>query len=579
MSVGIGIIVFLLSFGYGIERLVISRISSLDELRMVDVTSSDNTALRLDRTVYNKISGFSGIERVIPQVSVVGKVTINRATTDVLVYAVPRSFMDATKLRPVQGDLFSNNQTFDSLKASLTDQGQVAGAETELAHGSMGQKRTEGNYSFNLTPGKVEPVWEHCAVDASILGYTVRVEGGYTGTEYWGGEYAPFDDFGRGAYDAQKDQYVGKWIMGDVALYEKKEDGGYLPLIGYTGHQAWKTGCLQERNVQVQPLPTFHQSDVLGIATDSASVTPAPLNTFDATVVSSDSSGIEMVVLDAAASACKTKVQAKLSYSSPPDGVAVVSTGFLNLLNLTAKQGIGKTFTSTFIIDKSLDPSLSGKTFTEDATFKIIGVMEDDNNTYAYIPYDNMKKLNIPNVSQMKVILKDPNAMAHIRKQIETMGFHTSSTVDTVNQIESLFANLRLLLAVVGLVALGVASLGMFNTLTVSLLERTREIGGMKTMGMVSEEVQDLFLAEAMIMGLAGGIGGILFGMAAGALLSFAVSIVALSQGQGYLNLTYMPPSFTIFILVSSFVVGVVTGIYPAQRAKKISALNALRYE
>lgn len=119
----------------------------------------------------------------------------------------------------------------------------------------------------------------------------------------------------------------------------------------------------------------------------------------------------------------------------------------------------------------------------------------------------------------------------------------------------------------------------MFNTLTVSLLERTREIGGMKTMGMVSDEVQDLFLAEAMIMGLSGGIGGLTLGYLVGKCLSLIVSAVAVTQGQGYLDLAYIPLNFTIFILITSFIVGVVTGIYPAQRAKKISALNALRYE
>ena len=155
----------------------------------------------------------------------------------------------------------------------------------------------------------------------------------------------------------------------------------------------------------------------------------------------------------------------------------------------------------------------------------------------------------------------------------------TTSTVDTVAQIESLFANLRIVLGLLGMVALGVASLGMFNTLTVSLLERTREIGGMKTMGMVSEEVQDLFLAEAMIMGLSGGLGGLILGYLIGNGLSFLVSTIAIVKGQGYLELTYVPPQFVLFIIVSSFIVGLVTGLYPAQRAKKISALNALRYE
>src|SRR5690606_8693879 len=101
-----------------------------------------------------------------------------------------------------------------------------------------------------------------------------------------------------------------------------------------------------------------------------------------------------------------------------------------------------------------------------------------------------------------------------------------------------------------GLVALGVASLGMFNTLTVSLLERTREIGGMKTMGMVSDEIEDLFLAEAMIMGVAGGIGGLLLGFTIGKIVSLGISVVSISRGQGFLDLTYIPFFLIAFILV-----------------------------
>jgi ABC-type lipoprotein release transport system permease subunit len=287
-----------------------------------------------------------------------------------------------------------------------------------------------------------------------------------------------------------------------------------------------------------------------------------------------------MVSLSASGSATLSKKGTeKLTFSSPPDGVAVVSSGLLNLLGISEKKAVGTSFKSSFIVGKSLLPSIEGKVQSQDQTYKIIGVIEDPNSTYFYIPYGDVVKLGIPHVSQFKVILKETESLAKVRKEIETLGFRTNSTYDTVKQIESLFVNLRFVLAILGLVALGVASLGMFNTLTVSLLERTREIGGMKTMGMVSEEVQDLFLAEAMIMGLSGGIGGLTLGYLAGKGLSFIISAIALSQGQGFLDLTYIPLNFTIFILITSFIVGVATGIYPAQRAKHISALNALRYE
>lgn len=578
MSVGIGIIVLLLSLGYGIERLVISRIASLNELRMVDVSSSENTALRLDRIAYSKIANFSAVEKVIPLVSTVGKITINKATTDVLVYAAPRDYLNALNTRVLRGKLYDDNQSFDKPRAQLTDVGSVAGVSTQLEIGELGAKRSNYEFAIDVLPSRHVPVWDTCDVGSKVLGFTTRFEGGTKGIALWGSQYSPFDEFGKAAYDSTRNIYLGKWIQAEFPLYQQNSEGGYDPKLTDTGLHMWQTGCVQEKDIQKTPILQTVQSSVLGEATASADVEDA-VSLYDAVVVSSDSSGIEMVMLQSSASASTKQTTDKLAFSSLPSGQAVISSGLASLLGVPVDKAVGREFTASFIIGKSLMPTIEGKSYSEDTTYTIIGVLDDDNNTYFYVPYTDMKKLNVPHVSQMKIILKDSSLMPKVRKGIETLGFRTNSTIDTVKQIESLFNNLRIVLAVLGLVALGVASLGMFNTLTVSLLERTREIGGMKTMGMVSEEVQDLFLAEAMIMGLAGGFGGLALGSIIGKGLSLLVSAVAISQGQGFIDLTYIPIQFSTFIVVTSFIVGILTGIYPAQRAKKISALNALRYE
>lgn len=580
MAVGIGIIVFLISLGYGIERLVITRIASLDELRMIDVSSSENTSLRLNKLVFGKIIALPKVEKAIPIVSIVGKISYGGAQTDVLVYAVPRGYLDAIKILPKKGKFFSNNQSFDSKKA--LGEGAVAGAQTAIETAFIDKRRNSESYTVMILPGQTPLVSETCDIAVKSLGYTTRVEGGFIGTLYWGSEYAPFDEYGRGGFDDTQQNYAGRWIKGMMPLYSKSEQGSLTPLLDDQGKQLWKEGCIQERSVQTEKIIKVVKSQVLGEATESADLvgTDAASLTYDATIIASDSSGFEMVSLDASGSAATTKkFTEKLKFTSAPEGSAVVSTGLLNLLGIKENKAVGLTFKASFIIGKSLLPSIEGKVQSEEKTYTIIGIIDDINSTYFYIPYVDMQRLNIPHVSQFKVVLKNGDALASTRKEIESFGFRTNSTYDTVKQIESLFVSLRVVLAVLGLVALGIAALGMFNTLTVSLLERTREIGGMKTMGMVSDEVQDLFIAEAMIMGLSGGIGGLGLGYLVGKTLSFLVSTIAISQGQGYIDLTYIPWSFTIFILITSFIVGVVTGLYPAQRAKNISALNALRYE
>ena len=129
------------------------------------------------------------------------------------------------------------------------------------------------------------------------------------------------------------------------------------------------------------------------------------------------------------------------------------------------------------------------------------------------------------------------------------------------------------------MVALTVAALGMFNTLTVSLLERTREVGLMKAMGMKSSEVQELFLTESMIMGFLGGILGIIGGWFAGKAVGVVLSFFAIFRGVGFVDISYLPFSFVLIVVLLSLLVGIATGIYPARRATKISALDALRYE
>jgi len=86
-------------------------------------------------------------------------------------------------------------------------------------------------------------------------------------------------------------------------------------------------------------------------------------------------------------------------------------------------------------------------------------------------------------------------------------------------------------------------------------------------------------MTESMIMGFFGGIGGIFLGFVAGKLLGLILSSFAIAKGIGYIDVSHIPFIFVTIIFFLSLFVGIITGIYPARRAAKISALNALRYE
>lgn len=592
MSFGVGIIVLLLSLGYGIERLVISRVASLGELSVVDVSTGGNTAVRLNKDAVKKIEKLGNIEKAVPLVSIVGRVSLNKASTDVLVYSTVNEYFPLVNIKLKDGEIFSNND----LASSKADSGSVAGAESELPRVKLGDRTTLNTLEFNIQPEQTPAVWAECSTGSSIIGYTARLTGGYEGEEYWGSQYYSLTDEGQAGIDTNTNEYLGRWVKALVPLYQRNADDTLRPVFDEVGRHEWVEGCMQKRFVQVEREYAIREvlgeatSRVLGesdivdssssavLAEEDETSTDSAFLGFDEFIVGTDSAGVEMVDLQSQEKANKKETET-LEFKGGHSGQAIVSTGLLSLLGIKEQDAIGTTFRSSLIVGKGQIPELDGRALSEEVEYKIVGIIEDAQSQYYYIPFKDSSVLGVSNFSQAKIVLEDRREMADLRKKIEDLGFRTASTADTVAQIESLFGNLRVVLGLLGMVALGVASLGMFNTLTVSLLERTREIGGMKTIGMVAEEVRDLFLSEAMIMGLSGGIGGLILGFIIGKILSILVSAFSLANGGDFLNLTHIPPFLILFIIVSSFIVGVFTGLYPAMRARKISALNALRYE
>jgi len=267
------------------------------------------------------------------------------------------------------------------------------------------------------------------------------------------------------------------------------------------------------------------------------------------------------------------------SLSEDSQKVALVNLSMLELLGIPVDSAVGEEFDTTFVYDSKLFNKSNYLAESERVRYKIVGVIEDGKPPAYYIPFNDALVEGVQSVSSLKVLMKEVEDVAGVREFIEGLGFRTTSVTDTVDRIGSLFKNLRIVLLVVGLIALAVASLGMFNTLTVSLLEKTREVGLLKTMGMKSEEIKTLFLAESIIMSFLGGLAGVISGFLIGQGLSLLISIIALSQGQGFISVSYIPWFIVLILMLFSSFVGIFTGWYPAKRAKSISALNALRYE
>jgi putative ABC transport system permease protein len=168
--------------------------------------------------------------------------------------------------------------------------------------------------------------------------------------------------------------------------------------------------------------------------------------------------------------------------------------------------------------------------------------------------------------------------------QINAMGYRAYTQLTYVQGINSFYTILQVIFGGVGAIALLVAAIGIANTMAMSILERTREIGLMKAVGATNRDVLSVFLGEAAGIGFLGGLGGVVIGWSVGqALNALALAYLARQATQ-----TGAPPPsvavFTplwlpVFALVFSILIGVLSGLYPALRAATLVPVNALKYE
>lgn len=266
-----------------------------------------------------------------------------------------------------------------------------------------------------------------------------------------------------------------------------------------------------------------------------------------------------------------------LSTTSGGDNRVVVNESLLSFLALNSTEALGKSIYLDIIVPKYVDGG--DGTEVKNQEFTISGVTSDKLTPRVYANYSTLKKLGISGYSQLKVELANKNDAPTVRKRIENLGLKTDYVGDTVSQITQIFNVFKVVLLSFGLTTLIVAILGMFNTLTISLLERIKEIALLKMLGMRKNDIKKIFLTESLLMGITGGLAGIMVGFAFGKLADYSLNYFALTAGGDAVSVFYFPLGLTLTIFFVSFVIGILSGLYPAQKAIKVRALDVLRYE
>jgi putative ABC transport system permease protein len=173
----------------------------------------------------------------------------------------------------------------------------------------------------------------------------------------------------------------------------------------------------------------------------------------------------------------------------------------------------------------------------------------------------------------------NPTDVQNVETAVKKMGFSAFSLLDATRNLRVVFAVFDLLLGIFGSLALIVASLGIINTLVMAILERRREIGVLKALGAADRDIRGLFFAEAGVMGLLGGIGGVAFGWLIGRGLNLGTNIWLARQSLPAATISLVPWWMVVGAIVFAVVVSLAAGIYPASRAAKLNPIEALRYE
>lgn len=250
--------------------------------------------------------------------------------------------------------------------------------------------------------------------------------------------------------------------------------------------------------------------------------------------------------------------------------------GFSNIPEI-----LSKTITVDLIIPKSLraGDTVDGPVVKEKIQVKVVGTIADSQNPSMYVPQQLTDEQGVINSTSMKLRVDNKDNVATVRKQIENSGFATEYVGDTVDQITQVFSIFRLVLAGFGMIALIVAAIGTFNTLTISLIERIREVSLLKMMGMKRNDVFKLFIGESITIGVMGGVLGAAGGLGIGAAGNAFISKLAMDNQSDAVQIFYTPMSFIAYMVIGAIVVGFITGLYPSYKAIKTNPLDALRYE
>jgi putative ABC transport system permease protein len=239
----------------------------------------------------------------------------------------------------------------------------------------------------------------------------------------------------------------------------------------------------------------------------------------------------------------------------------------------------------------------------EGKTFRVVGILERFGGMVGGIMYDNtifmttstartvLSNLESNEFSVIQFKVEDLNQLDLVVDEVEhrlTLSRHVTEdtkdfTIITAKSmqetISSVMNTLNLFLGGIAAISLLVGAIGIANTMYMSVMERTRQIGTLKALGATNFEVMKIFLFESALIGLIGGLIGVFLGfIASGVISELGIRMVGMQPRAGT-SITVITPELVLFAIGFSVFIGAVSGLLPARRAAQLEPVEALRYE
>jgi putative ABC transport system permease protein len=236
-------------------------------------------------------------------------------------------------------------------------------------------------------------------------------------------------------------------------------------------------------------------------------------------------------------------------------------------------------------------------------TFTIVGVLQEsgtgsfggaDRTVYMTLQAarEIVTSLGSNEYSSIQVKVSDVNSIDQIITNVEqalytsrmvtvdTADFTVTSPTSMLQNIQNTMQTLTFFLTGIAAISLLVGAIGIANTMFMSVMERTRLIGILKSIGTRNSEIMKMFVAESGIIGLMGGLLGIFLGfIVVGVISSVGFNIMGMGRFGTSTSVAIVTPQLIVFALLFSTIIGIVSGLIPARKAANLQVVEAMRSE